>query len=153
LTGARLRFELLGTLMGRHRLIPPPLEGRGATGRWGERVAADYLRRARRLKILYRNYATDEGEEVDLVARDGEILVFVEVRTLAHTSRMRPIETVTTAKQRKFIRATRRWVQLLNNPDITCRLDVVEVIHHPDEPPEVRHHPNAFEPADAAGRA
>ncbi|MEM1059194.1 MAG: YraN family protein [Verrucomicrobiota bacterium] len=149
MSGARLRYELLGALVGRHRLAPPPLESRGATGRWGEGVAADYLRRARRLKVLYRNYRTDHGDEVDLVVRDGDVLVFVEVRTRSASARLRPIETVITEKRRRLLRAARRWMQLLNNPDVASRMDIVEVILHAGEPPEVHHHPNAFEPEDA----
>lgn len=140
---ASFRFEVLGALVGCHRIAPPPLESRGATGRWGERVAADFLRR-HGLKILYRNFATDHGE-IDLVCRDGEVLAFVEVRTRGEGAVARPIETVHTEKRRRLVRAARRWLQLLNNPDVTSRMDVVEVILHPGEPPEIDHHPDAFE--------
>lgn len=144
---AALRFEVLGALLGRHRIAPPPLPSRGATGRWGERVAADYLRRLG-MSILYRNYATEGGEEIDLVCREGDILVFVEVRTRSENSSARPVETVHSEKRRRLIRAARRWLQLLNKPDVISRFDVTEVILHPGEPPELHHHPNAFEPTE-----
>jgi len=139
--------QVLGFLLGRHRIAPPPLPNRGATGRWGERVAADYLRRLG-LKILYRNYATEGGEEIDLVCREGEVLVFVEVRTRSESSAARPIETVHSEKRRRLVRASRRWLQLLNQPEVTSRFDVTEVILHPGEPPEIHHHRDAFQPVE-----
>ncbi|TMA54596.1 MAG: YraN family protein, partial [Deltaproteobacteria bacterium] len=61
------------------RVISPAVDGRGELGRRGEAVAEEFLR-ACRYTIVARNYRCRAGE-IDLVALDGDMLVFVEVRS------------------------------------------------------------------------
>lgn len=110
-------------------------------GAWGEVVAARELKR-RGFKILYRNYRGPHGGEIDLVCRDRETLVFVEVKTRSSEAHSRPFDAVN-HKKRKFIqRGALAWLRLLGMPDLTFRFDVVEVIA--SKPPEVRVIENAF---------
>ena len=95
-------------------------------GRWGERVAADYVR-SRGATLLYRNFRGPRGGEVDLVVRDGVQLCFVEVKTRRRRATGRPLDAVTLEKQELIERGARAWIRLLRQRDILWRFDVVEV--------------------------
>ena len=95
-------------------------------GRRGEAAAAKYLRR-NGFKVLYRNFKALHGGEVDIVCRDGDTLVFVEVKTRSSDAFGAPIDAVTLWKQRLITRGALAWLRLLGNPDILFRFDVAEV--------------------------
>lgn len=104
----------------------PSQASRDAIGRYGERAAARYLKR-HGFRIVYRNFRVPAGE-LDLVAREGEELVFVEVKTRRKGHlRGRPMDAVDQAKQRKIVRAALAYLRLLGHPEIRFRFDVVEV--------------------------
>ena len=96
-------------------------------GARGEKLACEFLRR-RGYKILYRNFRARRGGEVDVICRDNDTLVFVEVKTRTGEDFGRPFEAVNVAKQRLISRGALAWLQLLDNPDILFRFDVVEII-------------------------
>ena len=100
-------------------------------GEHGEKVAARFLR-SQGYKVLYRNFKARGGGEIDLVCRDGETLVFVEVKTRRDAEFGRPIEAVDREKQSRVSRGGLAWLRLLDNPDVVFRFDVVEVFS-PDE--------------------
>jgi putative endonuclease len=82
---------------------------------------------ARGLRLVHRNYSCRLGE-IDLVMRDREVLVFVEVRFRSSTSQVPASETVDLRKQRKLINTARHF--LLWNPflaDLPCRFDVLGI--------------------------
>ena len=139
-----LRRTIAAHLLGSHRLNAPSFDSRAQTGQWGDRGAADFLRWKRRFKILYRNYFTENGDEIDLVCRQGETLVFVEVRSLASGSKMRPADTVGKSKERRVARAANRWLHLLNRDQINVRIDLVEVVLETGALPKVNHIENAI---------
>ena len=95
-------------------------------GRRGENAAAKHLRR-HGCKILYRNFKALHGGEVDIVCRDGDTLVFVEVKTRSSDAFGKPAEAVTAAKQRLIARGAIAWLRLLDYPDIFYRFDIAEV--------------------------
>ncbi len=95
-------------------------------GQRGEQVAAQYLRRIG-YKVLHHNYRAPRGGEVDLVCREGDTLVFVEVKTRSSGEFGAPAEAVTRSKQRLIARGGLAWLRLLGNPDIHFRFDIVEV--------------------------
>ncbi|MCX6966503.1 MAG: YraN family protein [Verrucomicrobia bacterium] len=99
---------------------------RHALGYRGEQIAARHLRRIG-YKVLYRNFRAPKGGEVDLVCRDGDTLVFVEVKTRSSEAFGAPAEAVTRAKQRLITRGALAWLKLLGSPDILFRFDIVEV--------------------------
>lgn len=116
------------------------------TGAWGEDQAADYLR-SKGMKILAKRVRLQRRkEELDLVVREGDVLVFVEVKTRADESFGRPYAAVNAAKRRHVTRAGLTYLRQLRKPPRHFRFDVVEVIGQPatDTPPEIRHIQNAF---------
>lgn len=112
-----------------------------ALGAWGERVAARELKR-RGFKVLYRNYRAPHGGEIDLVCRDRETLVFIEVKTRSHEEHSRPFDAIDRKKRKLIQRGALAWLRLLGMPRLTFRFDVVEVIA--SNPPEIRVIENAF---------
>jgi putative endonuclease len=126
----------------RSALIPPPEPPHLALGRAGETLAARYLRNHGH-KILYRNFRSPHGGEVDLVCRDKRHneLVFVEVKTRSSEEFGRPLDAVDRKKRRLILRGAMTWLKMLDMPDIVFRFDVVEVVM-PGE--VVRHIENAF---------
>lgn len=104
----------------------PPLSRLGI-GRSGEQSAERYLRN-RGLQLVTRNYRCAQGE-IDLVMRDGETLVFVEVRLRKSTEYGSPLETVSAAKQRKVIAAAQHFVlsQKVSSRQ-ALRFDVIGIV-------------------------
>ncbi len=94
-------------------------------GRSGEEVAARYLER-RGYTIIARNHRCPEGE-IDLVAREGDCLVFVEVRTRRGRGFGTPEESVTPAKRERLGRLADAYVQALATPPADYRVDFVAV--------------------------
>ena len=114
-------------------------------GRMGERAARRYLRKAG-LKFLYANFRGEQGE-IDLIFRDKEILVFVEVKTRSSETWRRPAAAVNRDKQRRIVATARDYLRLLERSDIPVRYDIVEVLLKEGRVNEIRHQPNAFAPA------
>lgn len=94
-------------------------------GERGEQAAARYLRQ-RDYKILTSRFQGKHGE-IDLVARDGEVLAFVEVKTRGSDRYGAAADAVNREKQRHLASCAREYLQLLGNPRIPVRFDVVEV--------------------------
>lgn len=89
-----------------------------------ERQAASWLA-GRGLQIIERNFRTRAGE-IDIIARDGDCLVFVEVRARTHRRFAGAAASVTRGKQRRLLRAAARYLQL--RPQLaqsSCRFDVI----------------------------
>jgi len=96
-------------------------------------------------KILYRNFRDRRGGEIDIVCRDGDTLVFVEVKTRADEDFGRPIDAVDRQKQMRVSKGGLAWLRLLDNPDIVFRFDVVEVLLPDEGDPHFELIQNAFE--------
>jgi putative endonuclease len=97
-----------------------------ALGRRGERIAERHLRR-RGYRILERNFR-GAGVEIDLVAMDGETLVFVEVKTRRTALAGMPQEAVNSYKQRHLRRAGEVYAQCHHVHDCPMRFDVVAIL-------------------------
>jgi len=100
-------------------------------GLLGEKAASRYLKK-QGLKILVRRYRCRFGE-IDLVARDGDTLVFVEVKLRASRSFGDPSQAVTPEKQKHMSRVALDYLRRLNHPHIPVRFDVVEVVLQPEK--------------------
>ncbi|HZP60521.1 MAG TPA: YraN family protein [Opitutaceae bacterium] len=115
-------------------------------GATGERAAAEFLRRERGFAIVARNWRSprDRRDEIDLVCRDGEVLVFVEVKARAAGALVPGYYTVNARKKKVLRRACTAYLRALaGEAPPTFRLDVVEVaIPAGGGPPEVRHFEN-----------
>jgi putative endonuclease len=125
------------------RLLRPP--GRNqAPGVWGEQQAEAFLEK-KGYRILGRRVRVGRRDELDLVARDGEILVFVEVKTRRSEDFGRPLSFVRRAKRHALSRAAVRYLKRLHPPPKYFRFDVVEVIGSAGSPGvKARHIVNAF---------
>jgi len=123
------------------RRAPPHLR----LGKWGERRAERYLRAHTNLRILGRRVRVGKHDEIDLVAREGSVLVVVEVKTRAREG-ARPVRAaVDRKKQYRLNRAALAYVHRLSIRPEGIRFDIVEVVGAPASgPPEIHHHPGAF---------
>ncbi|NGQ93916.1 YraN family protein [Brevibacillus sp. SYP-B805] len=99
---------------------------RKALGKWGEDQAVMYLQR-KGLEIIARNWRTAQGE-IDLVARDGRTLVFVEVRTRSGQAFGLPAESVDWRKRRKLREMALCYLQKEGVRSSSIRFDVIGVL-------------------------
>jgi putative endonuclease len=99
------------------------------SGERGERLAAEWLRRERGFAIVAQNWRNpgDRREEIDIVGRDGEVLVFVEVKTRAAGALVPGYHAVDQRKKRVLKRAAETYLAQLRDKPRTFRFDVVEV--------------------------
>jgi len=111
-------------------------------GTLGERAARNHLKR-QGLKFLTANFGSDRGE-IDLVFRDDDCLVFVEVKTRSSEDWTRPAAAVDARKRRLLSQTALDYLKLLKNPEIKIRFDIVEVLLLDGAVREVRHLPNTF---------
>jgi putative endonuclease len=116
-------------------------------GKEGEKLAGRYLRR-HGFKILYRNFRGRKGGEIDLVCRERDTLVFVEVKARTREDFGRPLEAVNRAKQHRISLGGLAWLRLLGDPDILFRFDIVEVTIAAGQPPRIELIRNAFQLAE-----
>lgn len=113
-------------------------------GEWGEKQAARLLRR-KGYRILGQRIRVGRRDELDIVARQGDTLVFVEVKTRADERVARPSSAIRSAKRRTMRRAAMRYVNKLREKPSYLRFDVMEVIgREGGGDPEIRHIENAF---------
>jgi putative endonuclease len=106
-------------------------------------LACRYLKHSG-YKVLFRNFRGRSGGEIDVVCRDKDTLVFIEVKTRGREDFGRPVEAVDRQKQRRISRGALAWLRMLDNPDILFRFDVVEVIIADNTKPRVELIKNAF---------
>ncbi|HUU43396.1 MAG TPA: YraN family protein [Planctomycetota bacterium] len=104
-------------------------------GRWGEKQAVRFLKK-HGYRVLGRNVASGVGE-IDVVARDGDEVVFVEVKTRTDEDFGGPLLAVDRAKRRKLVQLARTWLARHRLDEVACRFDVVGVTFldekkHPD---------------------
>jgi len=127
-----------------------------ARGRLGEEAAAQFVQN-RGWKILARNWRHGR-DELDLVAWDGAVLVFGEVRTRTAQALVPGYHSVTGRKKRALARAVRAYLKGLPSPTMHFRFDIVEVRVSDSAPPEVLLHsgvpllPNNSQSARDPGR-
>lgn len=113
------------------------MQVKDAVGAYGERVAAAHLTAAG-MVVLERNWRCAIGE-IDIVARDGDTLVFCEVKTRTGTGFGHPLEAVTARKAARLRRLAAAWTRErgVHLPDI--RIDLVGVLRPRRGPAQVEH--------------
>jgi len=111
-------------------------------GELGERAAKKHLK-AQGLKFLTANFRTDRGE-IDLVFRDRDCLIFVEVKTRSSEEWTRPAAAVDRERRQRLTRAGLDYLRLLKHPAVKVRFDIVEVLLENGAVREIRHLPNSF---------
>ncbi len=109
-------------------------------GQWGERAAADYLT-AQSYEVLASNVRTPYGE-IDLIARRGEITIFVEVKTRTSSKLGLPEEAVTPRKREHMLAAAEHYA---SEQEIDhWQIDVIAVEGSPGIKPIITHFENAI---------
>ncbi len=111
-------------------------------GDLGEDAAARYLE-SRGLRVLDRNWRHRQWE-LDLVCRDGDTLVFVEVKTRAAGSMATPADALTHKKQARLVKAASQYLTKNDLWDMPCRFDLAGVIDT-GRSMDVEHIENAFD--------
>ncbi len=128
------------------RALIRKIPGHLAAGVWGEQQAERYLK-GRGYALVGRRVRVGRRDELDLIMRKGEVLVFVEVKTRKGEAYGRPFSAVNRAKRTFISRAVVRYLmgmKATRRPPY-FRIDVVEVIGQPGpDQPEIRHIENAF---------
>lgn len=115
-------------------------------GDFGESAAVAHLER-NGYAIESRNARTKWGE-LDIVARDGDCLVFVEVRTRTNATSGEPFETIDWRKRRRIVNLAQRWLDDRRlGVSTPCRFDIIAVVGSPNASQAIRldHYRNAFE--------
>lgn len=136
---AAVRFRLCASL----RQSPPEADHL-KSGRWGEKVAAKFLR-SKHWKIIGERVRVGKHDELDIIADDKNALVFVEVKTRKNETYGRPFSAVNKEKRKRLARAAVTYLKKKKlHPDF-IRFDVIEVIGEPGGIPEIRHIKNAFQ--------
>ncbi|MBL8892425.1 MAG: YraN family protein [Planctomycetaceae bacterium] len=134
------------TKMGLGDRSAPPTAKQNSLGYRGELVAADFLR-GRGYQIVCHGYQTSDGE-LDLVAIDGDVVVYVEVKTLRRPD-SRPEAAVHRRKRKQLIKLARIFAASRGLLHQRSRFDVIAVIWpDPQQPPQIRHHIHAFRDDD-----
>jgi putative endonuclease len=121
------------------------LAGHLALGNKGEELARRYLLK-KGMQLLATNYRYSKGE-IDLVLKDGDCIVFAEVKTRSSENWERPAAAVDFKKQAHIIHGAFKYLQSIGNPRIPIRFDIVEVILNNSQGNrfEIRHIENAFQ--------
>lgn len=111
-------------------------------GRIGELSAKKHLQK-QGMKFLTANFRSERGE-IDLIFRDVECLVFVEVKTRSSEEWTRPAAAVDARKRRLLSQTALDYLRRLKNPRVKMRFDIVEVLLADGAVREIRHLPNTF---------
>ena len=109
-------------------------------GTRGEIIASNYLK-AKGYKIIAMNYKNKLGE-IDIIAKDNEYLVFIEVKTRYSRKFGDPLEAVDERKQYKIRNIATMYLKTIHQLDTPCRFDIIAILGDSDD--DIRHIENAF---------
>jgi len=112
-------------------------------GKKGEDLAVSHLKK-QGIKVILRNYRQKSGE-IDIIARDGDFLVFVEVKTRRSLAFGSPFEAVTHKKQAQITRVAMEYISRNNISLQACRFDVVSIVMSQARTVQIEHQKNAFD--------
>ena len=118
-------------------------KGNSSIGELGESIATTFLKGVG-FTIVERNFVCVCGE-LDIVARDGRSIVFVEVKCRNNRAYGPPQLAVTPFKQRQISKAALVWLSKRRLYDAEARFDVVAIVLHEHDLPEIEHIRNAFD--------
>ena len=108
----------------------------------GEELAVELLENLN-YEIIERNYRFGRGE-IDIVAKDEDVLVFVEVKARKNLEYGHPEYAVTKDKQKQIRRLAEAYLYEKEISNIDCRIDVIAILFKNNLPPEINHIENAF---------
>jgi len=111
-------------------------------GKQGEATAEQYLQQ-KGYEIIERNFHSQQGE-IDLIAKEGDFLVFVEVKSYSFRSYGSPVGAVRKAKKQSIIHAARTYLYKKSIKNTNCRFDVVAIYRRYDGSTAIELYKNAF---------
>jgi putative endonuclease len=111
-------------------------------GKSGEDIAIEYLKR-KKYKIVCKGFRFLRGE-IDIIAYDGDALVFIEVKTRKNTQFSQPEESVTHAKRKQLRRVAQGYLLREHIQDVECRFDVLSLSYDEFKGYKVKHFVDAF---------
>lgn len=111
-------------------------------GAWGERIAAEYLER-QGWSVLARNYRWSR-REIDLIARQGCTIAFIEVKTRADESFAHPFESLGLVQRRRIAEVAAAWVREHGVETEVYRFDLISVLRSPAGEVRIDHLPDAW---------
>jgi putative endonuclease len=111
-------------------------------GEMAEQMAAVYLAE-KGFEIVKRNFRFGKVGEIDIIARDGSYLAFVEVKARTNETYGHPLESITPSKQRTIRKVAEFYLYVNNITNEPCRFDVV-VVDLRSSKPKIEHLENAF---------
>jgi len=111
-------------------------------GRRGEDVAVEYLK-TNKYKIIDKGFRFLRGE-IDIIAHDGDTLVFVEVKTRKSTRFSQPEESVTLSKRKQLRKVAQGYLLRNHIQDVECRFDVLSLTYDDVRGYTINHIKNAF---------
>lgn len=117
--------------------------GNRSLGGTGESIAVTFLKGIG-FSIVECNFRTVCGE-IDIIARDGRSIVFVEVKCRKNDNYGPPQLAVTPFKQRQISKAALVWLSKKRLYDAEARFDVIAIVLHEHDLPEIEHIRNAFD--------
>lgn len=112
-------------------------------GKSGEQLAARFLC-TKGYRILEKNYRTSRGE-IDIIASNGKVLVFTEVKTRKGDFLESPLAAVTLKKQRQISMVAQEYLSSHNLFDTEARFDVIAIKLKDGMHPHIEHIENAFD--------
>lgn len=111
-------------------------------GKEGEKIACNYLIE-RGYKILEKNYHYGHGE-IDIIAKDRDTLVFVEVKYRKSLEYGMPEDSITRKKQLQIRKIAEAYLYQNKIENQSCRIDVISILHLQNENPVVNHYIDVF---------
>ncbi len=117
------------------------LSPQAALGRKGEDLAHRYLKSSG-YKVIARNYRPGEDSEIDIVAREGTKLIFVEVKSRSSSEFGSPDRAIDDEKKRHILRAARSFVTRSGDSWNNVRFDTISIVF--TTPPTISHHQDVF---------
>jgi len=111
-------------------------------GKFGEEIAEELLR-SKGYQILKRNFRFGKGE-IDIIAKDGDYLVFVEVKSRKNYDFGEPEYAITKSKQRQLKKIAEAYFYVNGIEEQLCRFDVITIVGEKREEMKINHIENAF---------
>ncbi|TVP77455.1 MAG: endonuclease [Puniceicoccaceae bacterium] len=134
-------FNQLRQVFSREPKLPGPESSRAARGQYGEDLAAAYCRRELGYAIIARNWRY-KRYELDIICRQGPVLIFVEVRARAADALVSGFHSVNWKKKKVLHRACKAYIKQLQNKPKHVRFDIIDISLAPSGEGTVRHYAN-----------
>lgn len=111
-------------------------------GSKGENIACSFLTKLG-YEIIERNYRYERGE-IDIISKEGDTLVFVEVKYRKSLEYGPPELAISKGKQNQIKKVAQAYLYENDIKDQSCRIDVIAILHLPNQKPTINHITNAF---------